>query len=102
MDIRLGYIATFLTLDDESKFKTKIPATAGRFCLIGAARNDRTGRKDIEDQAKMFSGFSMISNEPEEVMIGWSPGSRHSVYNNEKHNEAILKTLKIESFVPSI
>lgn len=98
-DTSLGWSASFLNLDKESKYRTRIFATGGRFFLTGTKFKAQTGYNDIQFEAGKTPGFFVIFYGTEARKIYLFLRSHHSVHYYKNEKDVLLRTLKIEPFV---
>lgn len=62
MDVWLGWIATFLDVDEGSKVETEIPIAGGHFLLTGSSCKAETGDNDMQYRPSKSTGYIMIAN----------------------------------------
>lgn len=99
MDGWLGWIETFLNVDEGSKFNTEIPAVGGHFLLTGYGCIDHTVYNDIQYRPGKSSGFFMIASGLQQWNIYVCPVSYLYIHCEEQKKTILTGSLQMTSFL---
>lgn len=92
IDVWLGFIATFLNVNEGSMFGTQMPATSGRLHITESIRKTQTEHDDKLHRLGTPSRYFEIANGPEEGNIYVSPG-RHYYDHYEENRKSFWRDL---------
>lgn len=80
VDVCLGFIVTFLNVDDGSMFRTGIPGKGGHFLFKWSGSKFQTSHNDVQYQPDKSSANFIIAYRPEEGKTYLCPGSYYNAH----------------------